>query len=334
MFSVTSIPPSSTLSFADDIPSSHRKHPAELDAMDVDEVGFEDEYGGAGPSKRTIVTPGEIITSSKEYMRGHGTYVEDVNVVSSVTGTIDRVNKLISVKPLRSRYNPEVGDLVIGRINEVGPQRWRVDANGRQDAVLMLSSVNLPGGVQRRKIESDALKMREFLAEGDLLVAEVQSLLGDGVMSLHTRSLKYGKLRNGFLITVPPQLIRRLKSHFHHIPPPCGPTGVDIILGLNGFVWVSSGTSQERREGGEGFDAEGVYSDRNDDITPEGRQAISLIANLIKLLAREGVPLTETLIGEAYTWAAKNGLGIGTLNEEVEERLLSEVVGLDITKSS
>lgn len=63
---------------------------------------------------------------------------------------------------------PEVGDLVIGRIVEVGAQRWRVEANARQDAVLMLSSVNLPGGVQRRRVESDALKMREFLAEGDV----------------------------------------------------------------------------------------------------------------------------------------------------------------------
>lgn len=74
---------------------------------------------------------------------------------------------------LKIRYTPEVGDLVIGRIVEVGAQRWRVDANGRQDAVLMLSSVNLPGGVQRRKIESDALKMREFLAEGDVSFAAV-----------------------------------------------------------------------------------------------------------------------------------------------------------------
>jgi exosome complex RNA-binding protein Rrp4 len=72
------------------------------------------------------------------------------------------------------------------------------------------------------------------------------------------------QLRNGHLLTLPPRLIRRLKSHFHHLPPPCGPTGVDIILGLNGFVWVSSGTVEERREGGEGFGAEGVYSDKND----------------------------------------------------------------------
>lgn len=37
---------------------------------------------------------------------------------------------------------------MIGRIVEVGPSRWKVDANARQDAILMLSSVNLPGGIQ------------------------------------------------------------------------------------------------------------------------------------------------------------------------------------------
>ena len=120
-------------------------------------------------------------------------------MVSSVTGTIERVNKLVSVKALKSRYvwacvpracvvrpdeldfsfpcwttaqagrdgsvayfsapryNPEVGDLVLGRIVEVGPLRWRVEANARQDAVLMLSSVNLPGGVQVRYSPSPRL---------------------------------------------------------------------------------------------------------------------------------------------------------------------------------
>lgn len=35
--------------------------------------------------------------------------------------------------------------------------------------------------------------MRTFFEEGDLLVAEVQAFFADGAMSLHTRSLKYGK---------------------------------------------------------------------------------------------------------------------------------------------
>lgn len=47
---------------------------------------------------------------------------------------------------------------------------------------------------QRRKLESDELQMRNFFEEGDLLVAEVQAFFSDGAMSLHTRSLKYGKV--------------------------------------------------------------------------------------------------------------------------------------------
>jgi len=141
-----------------------------------------------------LTCPGEYLTSSQAYMRGHGTYVDSEEVVASVAGTVERVNKLVTVRAIRSRYNPEVGDLVVGRITEVQPRRWKVDTNSRQDAVLMLSSVNLPGGVQRRKLESDELQMRGFFEEGDLLVAEVQAFFSDGVMSLHTRSLKYGKV--------------------------------------------------------------------------------------------------------------------------------------------
>lgn len=36
--------------------------------------------------------------------------------------------------------------------------------------------------------------MRTFFEEGDLLVAEVQAFFADGAMSLHTRSLRYGKV--------------------------------------------------------------------------------------------------------------------------------------------
>lgn len=36
--------------------------------------------------------------------------------------------------------------------------------------------------------------MRKYLQEGDLVSAEVQSVFSDGSLSLHTRSLKYGKV--------------------------------------------------------------------------------------------------------------------------------------------
>lgn len=59
-------------------------------------------------------------------------------------------------------------------------------------------------------------------------------------------------------MTVPPILVRRLKSHF--ISLPCG---VDLILGLNGYIWVSKHV-KDNDQGEEGFDAEAVYSNQND----------------------------------------------------------------------
>ncbi len=59
--------------------------------------------------------------------------------------------------------------------------------------------------------------MRNFFQESDLLVAEVQMMFQDGSSALHTRSLRYGKLKNGVLVKVSSNLIQRLKTHFVHL---------------------------------------------------------------------------------------------------------------------
>jgi len=234
------------------------------------------------------------------------------------------VNKLVSVRALRTRYNSEVGDLVVGRITEVQAQRWKVDVNGRQDAVLRLSSINLPGGVQRRKLESDELHMRQFFEEDDLLVAEVQPMTGDGLISLHTRSLKYGKLRNGQLVTVSPVLIRRRSSHFCSLP-----CGVDLILGMNGYIWIAKHIAENQREGEEAFDAEAVYSNKNDDIDLETRTAISRVSNIIRVFATYSIPLTDTILAEAYDWAIQQETSPQELlRAEVSESMVAMVTAV------
>jgi exosome complex component RRP4 len=84
-------------------------------------------------------------------LRGHGTYMQDDCLYSSVAGVVERVNQLISVRPLKSRYHGEIGDVVIGRVTEVSQKRWKLDTNARLDSVLLLQSVNLPGGELVRK---------------------------------------------------------------------------------------------------------------------------------------------------------------------------------------
>lgn len=71
-------------------------------------------------------------------------------------------DRVICVKPIRSFYRPDVGDIVVGRIVSVDHGRWLVDINSYQHAVLNLTAINLPGGVQRRRDEEDKLQMRTF----------------------------------------------------------------------------------------------------------------------------------------------------------------------------
>jgi exosome complex component RRP4 len=43
----------------------------------------------------------------------------DGKLIATVSGFVERVNKLISVRALHTRYGGEVGDVVVGRVVEV-----------------------------------------------------------------------------------------------------------------------------------------------------------------------------------------------------------------------
>ena len=56
--------------------------------------------------------------------------------------------------------------------------------------------------------------------------AEVQTVHADGMLALHTRSLRYGKLGPGVFLRVSPNAVRRTKTHCHALP-----CGAILILG-------------------------------------------------------------------------------------------------------
>ncbi|KAI8620296.1 hypothetical protein BC830DRAFT_1059443 [Chytriomyces sp. MP71] len=261
------------------------------------------EMGDAESALLHLITPGETITADTAFMRGHGTYTEGEELVGTVVGLVERINKLISVKPFRARYSGEIGDVVVGRISEVTQKRWKVDIGARQDAMLLLAAVNLPGGELRRRSESDELQMRQLLAEGDMISAEIQAFFQDGAVSLHTRSLKYGKLRSGSLVTIPASLVKRSKSHFIHYTLAPG-LHVDVILGMNGYVWVCKGsgagkdkpdTPQQAQE-----DADALYANVNEPVSDVERLAIARVANCVLALAKEGEYVTEQMVLYAH----------------------------------
>lgn len=282
------------------------------------------------PSKRTrtaqgqtqagaaIVTPGELITDDPQWMRGHGTHVSPATtaIVSSVAGTLTRTNKLLSVRPLRARYTPEVGDLVVGRIVEVQAKRWRVDVGSTQLAALPLSAINLPGGILRKRTETDELQIRTFFAEGDLLVAEVQQLFGDGGAVLHTRSLKYGKLRNGVFVAVSGTGggggVVRSRRQVWTMDAANGGGQIDVVLGVNGYVWISKHVETPEAEAGKGGAGPAgitnmeesvsttMYSSQNDRIEVETMREIARLRGVVTALVENGLRVDEDMVIRGY----------------------------------
>ena len=122
---------------------------------------------------------------------------------------------------------------------------------------------------------------------------------------------------------------------------------MDLILGLNGFVWVSKHVRESEREGEEGFDAEAVYSNQNDvrlrdvlridtfvthhksqDINPATRTAIARVCNILRVLAIHFVPITDTVLADAYEWALEQGQDCGVkelLREDYAEAMVLAV---------
>lgn len=248
---------------------------------------------------------------------GHGTYLpaSTQSITSSLAGTLTKTNKLLSVRPLRARYTPEIGDLVVGRITEVQAKRWRVDVAASQLAILQISAINLPGGILRKRTETDELQIRSFFSEGDLVVAEVQQLHQDGAASLHTRSLKYGKLRNGVFVSVSGTGggggVVRSKRQVWTMEGANAAGKIDVLLGVNGYIWISKHLDSEVAAEAAGINrmeesvSSRVYSSQNDDIDVATMREIARVRCVILALVENGVRVDEDMVGRGYMEAVE-----------------------------
>lgn len=296
----------------------------------------------------SVVVPGEVIAEdSSKFLRGHGTFIDKKSrLVASVAGTVERVNKLISVRPPKARYSGEVGDVVVGQIVEVHQKRWLVDIGGYQSSVLLLTSVNLPSGQQRRRTSEDQLQMRDLYTEGDMISAEVQSFFHDGAASIHARNLKYGKLLNGQLVVVKPALIPRLKQHFVELPE----LGLDVILGKNGHIWISAAhesdgnqngslrSTKEKRTNNTAAvrNVELMQKRRKEQaervVDAEVRESIALLRNIILLLEQRFCDISPKTILPLVATAKRRGLSAKQLlDQKVANEILDSCISYEST---
>ncbi len=164
---------------------------------------------------------------------GSGALASNGKTVASLCGYPRRLNQYLYVSSFKTWYQPQVSDIIVGRITKLRESFWLVDVKAGQEGKLNIAAVNLPGGELRRRSAHDERNMRQYFVEGDVLSAEVQQVHANRSFTLHTRSDQIGKLEHGVLVDTLPSLIGPGSKHIHNIG------GVGLIIGANGRCWVS-----------------------------------------------------------------------------------------------
>ncbi len=182
--------------------------------------------------KKEVVAPGQLLAQGDYYPELNAFRMGD-KLYSSMLGIFDyRANRL-SVVPIKHCYIPFVGDLVIGKITDVGMSGWTVDINSPYPALLPVSEVMS----RRHGSREDAERM---FSVGDLVKAEVIACdrTRDPLLTARERGL--GKVTHGKMIRISPSKIPRLiGKEGSMINLLKKETSCSFMVGQNGIVLVS-----------------------------------------------------------------------------------------------
>ena len=185
---------------------------------------------------KDLVIPGQILADD-EYYSGRGTFKENGKVCSSLIGLVSLRNKKIRVIPLKSKYVPKKGDVVIGKINDVRFSMWDVDINSPYSGILPAFEV-----FGREKKE-----LNKVYDVGDVLFLRVVDVDEIKKAKLGLKGRGMGKFKGGIIVDIAPTKVPRLigkkGSMINMIKDK---TKCKIVVGQNGLVWVKGDEDMEQ----------------------------------------------------------------------------------------
>lgn len=179
--------------------------------------------------EKKIVIPGEFLSDNSS-KAGDGTYVHEGKVYSKFFGLVSERDK-IQVVSLSGKYLPSISDIVIGTVVEISYSNWFLDINSPYEGRLNISEFS-------RRIESG--NMMEYLNIGDSVIVMVKEVTPSMKVELTMRNHKLRSITNGRIFKISPAKVPRVIGRSGSmISMLKKETNCDIVVGQNGFVWVT-----------------------------------------------------------------------------------------------
>lgn len=185
---------------------------------------------------KDLVIPGEVLADD-DFYPGRGTFKENGKICSSLMGLVSIRNKKLRVIPLKSKYVPKKGDVVIGKIDDVRFSLWGVDINSPYSGILPAFEV-----FGREKKE-----LNKVFDIGDVLFLRVVDVDEVKKAKLGLKGRGMGKFKGGIIVDIAPTKVPRLigkkGSMINMIKDK---TKCKIVVGQNGLVWVKGEEDMEQ----------------------------------------------------------------------------------------
>lgn len=147
----------------------------------------------------------------------------------------------VFVVPLKGGYIPRVGDLVGGRIVDIGLSGWNVDIRSPYEAMLPASETPGPRGPRRQDLSST-------FDVGDMVIAEILAFDRTRDPLLTAKGPGLGKVATGRVVEISaakiPRLIGRKGSMISMLKKE---TDCQITVGQNGIVLVWGKSPESER---------------------------------------------------------------------------------------
>lgn len=194
-----------------------------------------------------ILVPGEVVAerSGRRGVEVEGAVYRTDSQYRAKTLSVARYDErgeVLRVIPLKGKYIPSVGDIVIGIVVEVGFTSWLVDINSPYTAVLPVSEVS------PRPVTIPRSDLSKILDEGDLILAKVISFDKTKDPVLTVKESKLGKIQRGLLVEISPKKVPRVigrKGSMIKLIESMLDT--EVIVGQNGRILVV-GRDRRREE--------------------------------------------------------------------------------------
>jgi len=179
---------------------------------------------------RQIVIPGQILGDIPAFKPGRGTFVENQKIYAERLGVLTIQDNFINIIPLKGRYEPIVGDFVIGVVEEASTSNWMVDINAPYPALLHVHEV--PWEIEFADTE-------KYLNTGDAILAKVLSVDESKKLQITLNDRNLFKLKGGHIIEFEPSIYRRIMGKkYSMIEIIQKYTRCRIKVGKNGRIWI------------------------------------------------------------------------------------------------